>query len=309
MYQTHWLRHSLLCLILLLALSAGGCTEQHTTVEDTTKTEGASSSGETGTRPSTPVVYEPQAPQDRTLGTDILTIDISNTDQGYIMARYSGSADKVNIQVTGPDSVAYKYFLTPSDSFTAFPLTCGNGTYQVDGYEHVKDNKYSVLFRETVDVQLKNDLLPFLYASQYVNFTKDSLAVSTAEEVVADASSDLDAVSDIYHYVITHVTYDEEKATNVSASYLPDIDETLKTGTGICFDYASLTSAMLRSQNIPAKLEIGYAGDIYHAWISVYTEETGWIDRLIEFSEDGWTNILAIMRTTGPSMSGKKGVP
>ena len=59
--------------------------------------------------------------------------------------------------------------------------------------------------------------------------------------------------------------------------------KTLRTGRGICFDYASLTAAMLRSQNIPARLEIGYSGDVYHAWISVYTEETGWIDRLIEF--------------------------
>ena len=48
---------------------------------------------------------------------------------------------------------------------------------------------------------------------------------------------------------------------------------------------------MLRSQNIPAKLEIGYAGEIYHAWISVYTDETGWIDRLIEFSQGGWTRM------------------
>ena len=41
----------------------------------------------------------------------------------------------------------------------------------------------------------------------------------------------------------------------------------------------------------PAKLEIGYAGEIYHAWISVYTDETGWIDRLIEFSQGGWTRM------------------
>ena len=36
---------------------------------------------------------------------------------------------------------------------------------------------------------------------------------------------------------------------------------------------------MLRSQRIPAKLEIGYSGDIYHAWISVYIKDIGWIDK------------------------------
>ena len=48
---------------------------------------------------------------------------------------------------------------------------------------------------------------------------------------------------------------------------------------------------MLRSQAIPARLEIGYSGEVYHAWISVYTEETGWIDKIIEFSENSWTRM------------------
>ena len=41
---------------------------------------------------------------------------------------------------------------------------------------------------------------------------------------------------------------------------LPSVDETLKTKKGICFDYAALMTAMLRSQGIPTKLEIGYQG-------------------------------------------------
>ena len=36
------------------------------------------------------------------------------------------------------------------------------------------------------------------------------------------------------------VTYDEDKAATVETGYLPDIDETLSTGKGICFDYAGL---------------------------------------------------------------------
>ena len=75
------------------------------------------------------------------------------------------------------------------------------------------------------------------------------------------------------------------------AEYLPDVDETLSTGKGICFDYAALTTAMLRSQNIPTRLEIGYSGKIYHAWISVYIEDIGWIDKLIEFTGDAWTRM------------------
>ena len=76
----------------------------------------------------------------------------------------------------------------------------------------------------------------------------------------------------------------------MTTGYLPVVDETLESGKGICFDYAALTAAMLRSQNIPTRLEIGYAGKAYHAWVSVYTEETGWIDRLIEFT-GAWTRM------------------
>ena len=127
--------------------------------------------------------------------------------------------------------------------------------------------------------------------NQYVNFSSESQAVQKASEVVKSASSDLDAVADVYHFVIEHVSYDTEKAETVPAGYLPDVDETLSTGKGICFDYAALTTAMLRSQNIPTRLEIGYSGKIYHAWISVYIEDIGWIDKLIEFTGDAWTRM------------------
>ena len=47
-------------------------------------------------------------------------------------------------------------------------------------------------------------------------------------------------------------------------------------------------TSMLRSQGIPTKLQIGYAGKVYHAWISVYLEETGWIDDIIQFDGKHW---------------------
>ena len=69
----------------------------------------------------------------------------------------------------------------------------------------------------------------------------------------------MEALTAIYEYVTANLTYDNEKAATVSGNYLPDIDETLSTKKGICFDYASLTAAMLRSIGIPAKLAIGYS--------------------------------------------------
>lgn len=50
-------------------------------------------------------------------------------------------------------------------------------------------------------------------------------------------------------------------------------------------------SAMLRSQGIPTKLEVGYVGEVYHAWISCYVDEIGWVDNIIEFDGKNWSLI------------------
>ena len=78
-------------------------------------------------------------------------------------------------------------------------------------------------------------------------------------------------------------------AADPPTDYIPDPDSTLASKTGICFDYASLMTAMLRSQGIPTKLQVGYTSNVYHAWISVYMDETGWVDGLIRFDNNEWT--------------------
>ena len=47
-------------------------------------------------------------------GTQVYTggdasIDASNASQGYVMIKYTGSADKVQVQVTGPDGTRTPY--------------------------------------------------------------------------------------------------------------------------------------------------------------------------------------------------------
>ena len=249
------------------------------------------SSGGDGTRSNTPHVYLPEASGTSMVGGSPLTIDISHIDQGYLMAVYEGSASNSCIQLTGPDGITYKYFLKTPGEYVTIPLTAGNGSYTIAGYENIIDNQYASLYKETIEVTLADEFLPFLYPNQYVNFTVDTKAVQKASEVVAKSTSDLEAVADIYHFVIENVSYDEAKAESVSSGYIPNVDETLDSGKGICFDYAALTTAMLRSQNIPTRLEIGYSGKIYHAWISVYIKDIGWIDKLIEFTGDAWTRM------------------
>ena len=83
-----------------------------------------------------------------------------------------------------------------------------------------------------------------------------------------------------------------EKLEKVNVPLLEELKEKLlETGKGICFDYAALTAAMLRSRDIPCKLQIGYAGTVKHAWISIYIRSRGWVDKAVEFSGDSWSRM------------------
>lgn len=232
---------------------------------------------------------EPSADGTVTYGSDLVSIDASNTGEGYVMVKYTGNNPKVKLQIQTPDGNKYTYLLSQEKIFETFPLPSGDGTYTLTVYENVVDDKYSVACSQDIDVTIRDEFLPFLYPNQYVSFTAGSKTVALGEEVSEGASTDLDVVSNIYHYVTEHIAYDTDKATSVTYGYLPDIDETITTGKGICFDYASVMSSMLRSQQIPTKLEVGYAGEAYHAWISVYLEDTGWVDNLIEFDGENWS--------------------
>ncbi|MCC8137247.1 MAG: transglutaminase-like domain-containing protein [Clostridiales bacterium] len=223
------------------------------------------------------------------VSSDILDMDLSHTDQGYFTCLLKEDETKVNIQVTGPDDVTYKYFMETASEVTAFPLTAGDGSYVIIAYENIGDEQYASLFSTVWEVELENEFLPFLYPNQYVNFTEDSDAVALAASLSEDAETDLDALNCIYEYVISHITYDDEKAATVETGYLPDIDETLASGTGICFDYAALTVAMLRALSIPARLEIGYVNEVRHAWVDVYIESKGWVENAVQFSGDEWS--------------------
>ena len=101
-------------------------------------------------------------------------------------------------------SITYTYSLYKD--YSTFPLTSGDGTYQVGVYENVSDDRYTTLLSETFSVTLTDPLKPYLYPNQYVNFTADFLPVAKAEELADGASSDLDIISSVYNYIITHTT-------------------------------------------------------------------------------------------------------
>ncbi len=240
-----------------------------------------------GSRDNSVRCLVPEADGTLLIENEVASVDHSHTEDGYVCVKYTGTVPVIKLRITGPDEEVYTYDLKSKD-YEVFPLTGGNGSYTVAVYENIEGTSYAVAMSEIIDVQISDELTPYLYPNQYVNFSKDSKAVDFASDLVYSANSDLEAVELIYNYIIDNITYDKAKAESKPTNYVPDIDTTLSTKTGICLDYASLMCSMLRSQGIPTRLEIGYAADAYHAWISVHIDDKGWVNGIVEFTGDTW---------------------
>ena len=229
-----------------------------------------------------------ETPEKNTIKNEAAEIDISNTSQGYIGIRYLGNNRKVKLQLT-KDAETYTYNIQKKKSFSIFPLSMGNGTYTIGIFENISTNQYSQACSETIEVKLEDENLPFLYPNEYVSYTRNSPVIRLSNQITEGSGDELEKVEKVFDYVTSTIDYDYELAENIPLEYIPDIEQVLKEKTGICFDYASVMSAMLRIQGIPTRLVIGYAGDVYHAWIRVYVEDKGWVDGIIRFDGESWT--------------------
>lgn len=249
-------------------------------------------------KPAQITVLRPSAPGTRTESNADAVIDYSNMADGYVMAKFhTDFGVRLKVQVTGP-TTTYTYNVSPGE-WTVFPLSDGNGAYTVKLFRNVVDNRYSTVLSASVNVSLKNEFAPFLRPNQYVNYENEPITCQTASTVIHDGASMIEKVKAVYNYVVTNISYDYEKAATVQSGYLPDLDQVLTSRRGICFDYAALMAGMLRSLDVPCKLVIGYAGVEYHAWISVWSEETGWVDGVIFFSGVNWQTMDPTFAATG----------
>ena len=216
-------------------------------------------------------------------------IDASNTSDGYVMVKYAGkSAARLKVLIKGPKGTDFNYNLNTAGNYEVFPLSDGNGEYSIGVYQNTEGTKYVTLLSKKFSVTLKNEFAPFLIPNQYVNYTPSSNAVKVGSQLTGGAANVLAKITAVYDYVSQNISYDQVQAATVQSGYVPNVDQVLAKKTGICFDFASLMASMLRSQDIPTRLVIGYAGTAYHAWIDVYTAETGWIEAVVFFDGKTW---------------------
>lgn len=252
-----------------------------------------------GDLPEIPTYAPTSAPGTSEVRTSDAVIDYSNTSDGYVMVKFTASTpNRIKALVQAPTTTQYQYDIQPGE-WAVLPLSEGDGTYQVGVYENVRGTSYAQSASASFNARISDEFAPFLRSNQYVNFESAPETIIKAAELCKGIDDALEKVGVIYDYVVENTEYDYDKAANIKSGYVPDLDDVLDKGTGICLDYAGLMAGMLRSQSVPCKLVVGYTGTAYHAWISVWAEETGWIQDAIYFDGESWQRMDPTFASTG----------
>lgn len=227
-------------------------------------------------------------------------IDISNVSQGYVgAAAQSSSRLRFVVEKDGAEQV---YEMSGDGAPNYYPLQAGDGNYTLSVMQNTRDNLYATIATETVSVALDNEFEPFLRPNYFCNYNANSESVKLANSLTEGSENEGEALASIYNWIVENISYDTDKATNAPQGYTPNPDATLSSRTGICFDYASLAAAMLRSQGIPCKIITGYVsdGNIYHAWNMVFIDGV-WITMQMKISSNTWERIDTTFAAGGDS--------
>jgi transglutaminase-like putative cysteine protease len=126
----------------------------------------------------------------------------------------------------------------------------------------------------------KKDNALYLSADKLVPIT--GVPADLAAQVTAGKDSQLKKARAIYDYVFANMSYDKS-GTGWGHG---DVLYACNAKKGNCTDFHSLFIAMARSQDIPARFEIGFSvpadkssGEIagYHCWAEFFNPQNGWV--------------------------------
>lgn len=208
--------------------------------------------------------YAAESVEDNENGT--VTVNYENSNEKTILVLVENSESKTQKR--------YYYKLKEGKNDVDIPLTEGNGLYKIRICQVRSDNKAVVLESDVIELELKDEKAVFLQSSVIVNYAVSKKVTKKASELTKDCSSNDEKVEKIFRYVIKNFTYDNDGLEDKinTQYYVPDISETYKDKTGICYDISCVMAAMLRSLGIETKVVTGNTPNVstYHAWNQVY---------------------------------------
>lgn len=159
----------------------------------------------------------------------------------------------------------------------AFLAVFSSATVIVKNFICGPNSKEKLLTRIIGTILLLAIALTIVFTGLTFSYTNKSLANGTGilwdvnhekqfDEICSGFSTDKEKAKVAYTWIINNITYDYD--CNPFYQY-SNIDKTLRTKKGICYDIANLFTAICRSQNIPCYSVDGYRKDDYqykHTW-------------------------------------------
>jgi hypothetical protein len=122
--------------------------------------------------------------------------------------------------------------------------------------------------------------------TRYWQSTSPELQVK-ANQAVAGTEKVIDKVRNLHKLTVDILSYNNEK---IQYNIRQGSDKALANpDNAVCLEYSDLLIALLRSQNIPARMPVGYAyagnlkqsksvSDSLHSWVEVYVPGIGWMN-------------------------------
>lgn len=129
----------------------------------------------------------------------------------------------------------------------------------------------------------------YLGSEEYIESNDPDIA---ARAILLNNSNPWVVVENVISFVASHLTYLDEL-------HIPGAASAMSSGTGVCFDYACLMTALLRDCGIPARYAEGLvlpdsvsdaeiiefrrgngiisANSSRHAWVEYYLPQVGWV--------------------------------
>jgi hypothetical protein len=216
-------------------------------------------------------------------------IDFSNSTEGFIIVSYTGgSSNDIIVRITkdgkriGHDGNGYLYRINNNGTSETIVLSEGNGVYTVCILRRSANGSATTILTQRIEVSLRHEFLPFLQPNKYVNYTTEGAVADLATQLLRDCPRRTTIAT--FNYVSRNIRYDFALVENgIPYWYEPNLEELLEvTRMGVCFDFASLMTAVLRLNNIPTKMIFGWAqveGEerFFHAWVNVYLPDYGWV--------------------------------
>ena len=161
-------------------------------------------------------------------------------------------------------------------------LTYGNAIYEIEVWTTLTSEALGITRctrKAVLTVTLNNvsNTGGFLLSTGEVIYSSGMQFIKKADEIASTCSNDFEKVSKIYAWLTDYLDYKPSDDYTAVGAYTCNLDNVYNRGYGVCYDYAVILAAMLRSQGIPCKVVFGkYAGSDYgHVWNEVYINSNG----------------------------------